>query len=180
MSNLRPEQGRLTKDNDLSKTDETRLAIERMIDGINDRLPEGIGKFFAPTFHWMGNVGCGTKNGVLEFENNWTWPFRAAFTDNVCIDEARIVQGEWMAAFGAQIATHSGEFMGIPATGKRIKIRYMDFWRVADGLIAANWVMVDFPYVMQQLGIDVFHGQGWEAYDQGVKIPPKPKRAPTT
>ena len=42
-------------------------------------------------------------------------PFQAAFSDKVCIDEARIAEGEWMAAFGRQEATHSGEFMGIRA-----------------------------------------------------------------
>ena len=77
-------------------------------------------------------------------------PFQDAFSDKVCIDEARLVQGEWAAAFGRQEAVHSGEFMGIVPTGKRVEIRYMDF--VEDGKIVDNWVMVDFPYVMRQFG----------------------------
>ena len=60
--------------------------------------------------------------------------------------------------------------MGIPATGKRVEIRYMDIWKVKDGKIIDNWVMVDFPHVMRQLGVDPFNGQGWEAYDAGKKI----------
>ena len=40
--------------------------------------------------------------------------------------------------------------MGIAPTGKRVEIRYMDFWKVVDGKIADNWVMVDFPHVMNQ------------------------------
>jgi hypothetical protein len=55
--------------------------------------------------------------------------------------------------------------MGIEPTGKRVEIRYMDFWKVVDGKIVDNWVMVDFPYVMQQLGADPFNGQGWEQLD---------------
>jgi len=43
----------------------------------------------------------------------------------------------------------------------------MDFWKVTEGRIQDNWVMVDFPYVMAQLGIDVFKGHGWERYDRG-------------
>ena len=38
--------------------------------------------------------------------------------------------GEWAAAFGRQEATHSGDFMGIKPTGKKVEIRYMDFWKV--------------------------------------------------
>ena len=79
-----------------------------------------------------------------------------------------------MAAFGRQEATHSGEFMGIAPTGKRVEIRYMDFWKVQDGKIVDNWVMVDFPHVMRQLGVDPFNGHGWEAYDRGEKTPPRP------
>ena len=39
----------------------------------------------------------------------------------------------------------------------------MDFWKVEEGRITDNWVMVDFPHVMAQLGVDVFNGEGWEA-----------------
>ena len=79
--------------------------------------------------------------------------------------------GEWAAAFGRQEAVHSGNFMGIAATGKKVEIRYMDFWKVVDGKITDNWVMVDFPHVMAQLGVDLFQGNGWEKYDNGEKIP---------
>lgn len=177
MKGERPEQGALTRGNDPSKTAETRRVVEAMVDGLNDHLIEGMGAFFAASFRWMGNAGCGTKRGLREFQDNWQRPFQAAFSDKVCIDEARIAEGEWMAAFGRQEATHSGEFMGIAPTGKRVEIRYMDFWRVKDGKIVDNWVMVDFPHVMRQLGVDPFGGHGWEAYDGGRDMPPRPTAA---
>jgi predicted ester cyclase len=79
--------------------------------------------------------------------------------------------GEWAAAFGRQEAIHSGTFMGIEPTNKKVEIRYMDFWKVVDGKITDNWVMVDFPHVMAQLGVDPFQGHGWEKYDNGEKAP---------
>ena len=48
---------------------------------------------------------------------------------------------------------------------KKLEIRYMDFWKVVNGKIIDNWVMVDFPHVAAQLGHDLFNGEGWEAYD---------------
>lgn len=174
MIGARPAQAALTKDNNLSKTAETRSVVEGMIDGLNDHKISGMADFFSESFRWMGNVGCGTKNGLKEFQDNWQKPFQAAFSDKVCIDEARIAEGEWMAAFGRQEATHSGEFMGIVPTGKRVEIRYMDFWKVRDGKIVDNWVMVDFPHVMQQLGVDAFNGHGWEKYDRGDAIASQP------
>ena len=178
MAGARPEQAILSKDTNMSKTDATRAVIEGMVDGLNDHRINDIGQFFASQFRWIGNYGCGTKNGLNEFQDNWQRPFQAAFSDKVCIDEARLYMGEWAAAFGRQEAIHSGEFMGIPATGKKVDIRYMDFWKVKDGKIVDNWVMVDFPSVLSQLGVDCFSGQGWEAFDKGTKIPPTPERVP--
>ena len=176
MVGARPEQATLSKDTDLSKTDATRAVIEGMVDGLNDHRIDDIGQFFISQFRWMGNFGCGTKNGLDAFQDNWQKPFQAAFSDKVCIDEARLYMGEWAAAFGRQEAIHSGEFMGIPATGKKVDIRYMDFWKVEDGKIVDNWVMVDFPSVLSQLGVDCFSGKGWEAFDKGTKTPPTPER----
>ncbi|MGB1154899.1 MAG: ester cyclase, partial [Paracoccaceae bacterium] len=80
------------------------------------------------------------------------------------------------AAFGRQEAVHSGEFMGVAASGKKVEIRYMDFWKVEDGKITDNWVMVDFAHVLAQLGHDVFNGEGWEAFDRGDRMPPRPRK----
>ena len=165
MKGSRPKQAELTKNNDLSKTKKTQEVIESMVDGLNDHRIEDIGEFFSENFRWMGNFGCGTKSGLKEFQDNWQKPFQEAFSNKVCIDEARLFMGEWAAAFGKQEAIHSGEFMGIKPTGKKVEIRYMDFWKVSEGKIKDNWVMVDFPFVMKQLGVDIFNGMGWEKFD---------------
>jgi len=170
----RPQQAALTRDTDLSKTAETRTVIEGMVDGLNDHRIDDIDAFFAENFTWRGNRGCGVKRGLREFQENWQRPFQAAFADKVCIDEARVYMGEWAAAFGRQEATHVGTFMGVAPTGRRVTIRYMDFWKVVDGRIVDNWVMVDFPDVLAQLGVDVFGGEGWEAFDTGQRTPPAP------
>ncbi len=174
MKGSRPEQAVLSRDTDMSKTDETRTVIEGMVDGLNDHRIGDIGEFFSESFRWMGNQGCGTKTGLREFQDNWQRPFQAAFSDKVCIDEARLYMGEWAAAFGRQEATHSGTFLGIEPTGKRIEIRYMDFWKVVDGKIIDNWVNVDFAGIAAQLGVDVFGGEGWEAFDSGERVAPRP------
>ena len=176
MSGARPEQAYLSKDTDMSKTEETRAVIENMVDGLNDHRIVDIGEFFNESFRWMGNTGCGTKDGIRAFQDNWQKPFQAAFSEKICIDEARLYMGEWAAAFGRQEAIHSGVFMGVNPTNKKIQIRYMDFWKVENGKIIDNWVMVDFPHVLMLLGVDVFNGHGWEAFDSKEKISSKIRR----
>ena len=174
MKGSRPEQAILTNSTDITKTNETRKVIESMVDGLNDHRINDIGEFFATEFNWIGNFGCGTKRGLREFQDNWQRPFQAAFSDKVCVDEARIFMGEWGAAFGRQEATHSGEFLGVAPTQKRVEIRYMDFWKVVDGKIVDNYVSVDFAWVLKQLGVDIFNGEGWESFDKGEKTAPRP------
>ena len=102
-------------------------------------------------------------------------PLRAAFTDRIYKTDKFLADGEWAACFGHIDAIHSGEFMDIVPTNKRVKIHYTDFWEVKEGLITDNWVTVDFPSILAQLGVDVFNGQGWETYDRGEKKPLKPE-----
>lgn len=157
-----------------TRSAETLAAVRRMEDGLaageND-----MARYFHEDFLWRGNQGCGTKRGLAEFRANWQLPFRATFTDRDYKTERFLADGEWAACFGHIEATHSGPFMGIAPTGKRVKIPYMDFWRVEDGRIADNPVSVDFAAVLAQLGHDVFGGEGWETYDRGERQPPVPE-----
>ena len=64
MKGSRPPQSKLTKDNDLSNTEETRRVVEAMVDGLNDHEIECMEKFFSDSFRWIGNAGCGFKKGL--------------------------------------------------------------------------------------------------------------------
>ena len=52
-------------------------------------------------------------------------------------------------------ATHSGDYLGAPATHRPIGMRVMDWWRVTDETIAENWVLIDLPELLLQMGVDV-------------------------
>jgi steroid delta-isomerase-like uncharacterized protein len=47
--------------------------------------------------------------------------------------------------------THSGEFLGIPATGRSIEYVSHEFYRIADGLIAEEWICSDMATLLRQL-----------------------------
>ncbi|WP_416686912.1 ester cyclase [Candidatus Pseudothioglobus sp. Uisw_041] len=150
------------------------LAVVKAMEEALSTNSNNMEKHFHKDFRWMGNNGCGTKKSLEEFRNNWQLPLRAAFSDRIYNTDKFLVDGEWASCFGHIDAIHSGEFMGIAPTNKRVKIHYTDFWEVKDGLIIDNWVTVDFPSILSQLDVDVFKGQGWEAYDRGEIAPAKP------
>ena len=121
MKGSRPEQAVLSRDTDMSKTDETRRVIEGMVDGLNDHRINDIGDFFADGFRWMGNAGCGTKNGLKEFQDNWQRPFQAAFSDKVCVDEARLYMGNGRLLLDDRELYILGLSWGLRRPGKRLK-----------------------------------------------------------
>jgi len=47
--------------------------------------------------------------------------------------------------------THQGEFQGIPATGRTISYVSHEFYRVADGLVAEEWICSDMASLFSQL-----------------------------
>lgn len=71
-------------------------------------------------------------------------------------------EGQYAAAMGTVSATHDGEFLGAEGTGKRIKLKYMDFWKVKDGKIVENCVLIDIVDFFRQIGIDLLDGKGWD------------------
>ena len=47
--------------------------------------------------------------------------------------------------------THSGDFLGIPATGRTIEYVSHEFYRIAGGLVAEEWICSDMATLLGQL-----------------------------
>ena len=50
-------------------------------------------------------------------------------------------------------ATHQGELMGIPPTGKQVRTSGISILRIAHGKIAEQWDNFDNLGMLQQLGV---------------------------
>jgi predicted ester cyclase len=57
--------------------------------------------------------------------------FFAGFPDMRITLEAQLEDGDLVANRGTFTGTHQGEFMGIPATGKQVTVKFMDMWLLA-------------------------------------------------
>ena len=47
--------------------------------------------------------------------------------------------------------THAGEFLGIGPTGRAVEYVSHEFYRIADGLIAEEWICSDTATLFRQL-----------------------------
>ena len=79
--------------------------------------------------------------------------FFAGFPDMRIVLEQTVGDGDLVCTRGYFEGTHDGDFMGVPATGKKVNVKYMDMWRLADGKAVENWVRLDMLGMMQQLGV---------------------------
>ena len=129
--------------------------VERMVDALNEHVIEGQEEFWSEDMVWHGPAGIGTKHGLKDFQKNHQTPFLQAFPDKLADDQIRFGTGQWVAAAGTQRATHNGEWLGIPASGAQVEVRYMDIWRAHDGQLVENWVLIDILGFLEQLGYDI-------------------------
>jgi steroid delta-isomerase-like uncharacterized protein len=63
-----------------------------------------------------------------------------------------IAEGDRVAVRLTSSATHTGDFMGMPASGKRYEIGEIHIFRLEDGRVAEHWHQADFMGMMKQLG----------------------------
>jgi steroid delta-isomerase-like uncharacterized protein len=78
--------------------------------------------------------------------------FRAAFPDQHFDVEFMIAEDDKVVAYGTVEATHTGDFMGLAATGKHFKVRNIDICRFnEEGLIAEHWGLFDLAGMMRLL-----------------------------
>ncbi len=76
-----------------------------------------------------------------------------AFPDQRITSQDMIAEGDKVVHRMIGEMTHQGEYMGIPPTGKHIRVSWIQIWRIADGKFVEHWVEADMMSVMQQLGV---------------------------
>ena len=116
--------------------------------------------FWTRDFWWFGPAPIGSFRGHADYERGHQRPFLTAFPDRIGGNHrCRIGERSYVASTGwpSIRATHSGGgWLGLPPTDKPITMRVMDFWRRDGDRLAENWVFIDVPDLLAQLGLDVF------------------------
>jgi predicted ester cyclase len=76
----------------------------------------------------------------------------SAFSDRRVTIEDQLADGDKVATRWRVTATHSGEFHGIPATGRRGSMTGISIDRLAGGKIVESWEVTDDAGLLRQLG----------------------------
>jgi steroid delta-isomerase-like uncharacterized protein len=88
----------------------------------------------------------------LERDKQFIAAINNAFPDlhNNIVD--MVAEGDKVAVRFDVIATHKGEFLGIPPSGKKVSFGGTAFLTIIDGKVSEEWATADMMGLMQQIG----------------------------
>ena len=120
--------------------------------------------YWHPQNNWYGPAGIGTNRGIDGFRHWHQIPFLRAMPDRK-LDAMGDLMSHWVAEGNyvcetgwpnMRLTLTNDGWMGIAPAGKEVLLRSLDFWRVENGKIRENWVLVDLLDLYRQLDVDVF------------------------
>ena len=71
-----------------------------------------------------------------------------------------MVSGDRVVGRFVYRGTHTGELMGIPASGHPVEMRSIDIWRVEAGMFVEHWDELNLLELFQQMGALPLLGAG--------------------
>jgi steroid delta-isomerase-like uncharacterized protein len=135
-------------------TEESNKALFRRYfdEGTNQGNLDVVEELFAPDYkhHDPANPDVIVGN---EGVRRHIQTLRGAFPDITFQIEDMVAQGDKVVIRWTANVTHTGDYFGIPPTGKSATITGMNTWQVQDGKAVEGWVNRDDVGLMQQLGL---------------------------
>ncbi|WP_285652321.1 ester cyclase [Actinomycetospora sp. NBRC 106375] len=134
-----------------SEVDTNRAAARRFADEVLtghdlDVLPELVAEDFIEQNPPPGQ-GPG-RDGLRQFLS----ALFDAFPDLQWRPQEMVAEGDRVATWSIWSGTHSGDFFGVPATGRQVSVEAWTMDRFRDGLMVESRILMDVAGLMQQLG----------------------------
>ncbi len=120
--------------------------------------------YWHENMHWYGPAAFGSFVGLenfsgfqVPFENTFSAWIGGAVPGSQTQHFTRFGDGDYICSGGwpSLNAVQAKTFLGQPSHGERLFMRVCDWWRREGDLLVENWVFVDIPHVLLQMGFDV-------------------------
>ncbi len=138
---MKPEPGSL---------DEIRALVARYVYEVNMQNYDAFDEFVVEDFVDHDPVP-GQKPGREGLKDSYRM-FSNAFPDVWFTFEDLIAEGNMVVGRGVIEGTHTGEFIGIPPTNKKIHWTGTRMFRVRDGKVSEGWINFDLMGMIRQMG----------------------------
>ena len=119
-------------------------------DVLNKRDLRPLDEFVRPDYV-EHNPLPGQGTGLAGMKDRYTMLFNGL--DAHFTIEDMVAEGDRVVVRWTNSGTNTGDFLGIPATGRQYSIQGIDIYRLAGGKLAEHWDVVDVFGHMVQLGV---------------------------
>jgi predicted ester cyclase len=124
-----------------------REYTERVFNAHNPALAS---EYVTPDVKWHGGT-LGTVEGV-EGLVGLLQGFIGALPDLNAQEQEIVADGDTVAVRFVVEATHQGDLLGIPPTGRPVRWDAVDVYRLKDGKITEEWAADDLTAILHQVG----------------------------
>ena len=117
----------------------------------NSHNPDALAQYFAADAKVHSMTPGSVAGAGLDYLKTRARSLFSAFPDVKFVVEDVVQQDDRLAARVTLEGTQRGEFAGIPATGKRMKVYDFAMYRVVNGKITDVWSLIDVQAMRDQL-----------------------------
>jgi len=131
-------------------TDEDNKAlVRRYIETWNRGDLPGMATYWSPDMIHHTRSGSHGFEAVRSIVSN----FMRAFPDLTFEIEDLVADGDRVASRMTARGTHTGEYMGVPATGRSVSCSVFGIARLANGKLVEHWGVTDELHLIEQIGL---------------------------
>jgi steroid delta-isomerase-like uncharacterized protein len=133
-------------------TEQNKEIVRRIAEEVwNQRNADKVDEFFAPNFvHHNPNM---PDVKTREDYKNYAKVCFAGVSGEKTTIVRLIAEGDFVSKQWVWTATQTGEFFGLPPTGKSVTMTAMTIYRLENGKVVEDWWNQDVLGLWQQLGL---------------------------
>jgi len=134
-----------------TQTEQNKTIVRRSYETADKNDLTAFSEQLAPdvAVHLPGMPGPLNREALIQMMN----VMFSGLTERRHVFEDQIAEGDKVATRVTLHAVHTGEFQGMPATGKQIVVPQIAIHRIQNGKIVEVWVSSDDISMMKQLGL---------------------------
>ncbi|MEU7615320.1 ester cyclase [Micromonospora rifamycinica] len=125
-----------------------RQLADLFVEMTNTHDPDLVDRFVAEDYLNHNDFVADGREANRQF---WA-AFFAGLPDVHVTMEDLIISGDRVVGRFVYRGTHTGDLLGIPASGKPVEMRSIDIWRVRDGMFVEHWDELNLMQMFQQIG----------------------------
>ncbi len=140
--------------------EENKAIVRRFVEAYNERKLDLIADFVAPDY--LDHTNKVGRDGLRRlFDVGLT-----AFPDWHETIEDIVAEGDKVWVRLSYTGTHTGQFMGLSPTGKKITSKAVDIYRIANGKLSEYWNVTDNASIFAQIGAIRITEKGKNAFQK--------------